>query len=93
MASELLAQAVFFDGRVVQSFPFYGVGRRGAPVTAFTRIDDPPIRLRSFIENPGVVGLDPGLLRDTPATEGQTPGGLLLVNSPRPSLASSWVAL
>ncbi len=90
VASELLAQAVFFDGKVAQSFPFFGVERRGAPVTAFTRIDDQPIRLRSFIENPDVVVvLDPGLLRDTPVTEGLKPGGLLLVNSPRPPEAFS----
>lgn len=84
VASELLAQAVFFDGKVAQSFPFFGVERRGAPVTAFTRIDDHPIELRSFIEHPDVVVvLDPGLLRDTPVTGGLKPGGLLLVNSPQ----------
>ncbi|EQD62299.1 hypothetical protein B1B_07325, partial [mine drainage metagenome] len=81
VASELLAEAVFLDGKVAQSFPFFGVERRGAPVTAFTRIEDHPIQIRSFIEEPDVVVvLDPGLLRDTPVTEGLKPGGLLLVN-------------
>jgi pyruvate ferredoxin oxidoreductase gamma subunit len=84
VASELLAQAVFLDGKVAQSFPFFGVERRGAPVTAFTRIDDRPILLRSFIESPDVVVvLDPGLLRETPVTGGLRPGGVLLVNSPK----------
>ncbi|EQD47687.1 pyruvate ferredoxin oxidoreductase, gamma subunit, partial [mine drainage metagenome] len=82
VASELLAQAAFLDGKEPQSFPFFGVERRGAPVTAYTRIDDRPIRLRTAIETPGVVVvLDPGLLRSTPVTEGMAAGGLLLVNT------------
>ena len=84
VASELLAQAAFLDGKIPQSFPFFGVERRGAPVTAFTRIDDRPIRVRTSITRPDVVVvLDPGLLRTTPVTEGLSPGGLLLVNTPR----------
>jgi pyruvate ferredoxin oxidoreductase gamma subunit len=82
IASELLAQAAFLDGKVPQSFPFFGVERRGAPVTAFTRIDDHPIRVRTSIETPDVVVvLDPGLLQTIPVTDGLKPGGLLLVNT------------
>jgi 2-oxoacid:acceptor oxidoreductase gamma subunit (pyruvate/2-ketoisovalerate family)/2-oxoacid:acceptor oxidoreductase delta subunit (pyruvate/2-ketoisovalerate family) len=85
IASELLAQAAFLDGKEPQSFPFFGVERRGAPVTAFARIDDHPIRLRTSIEHPDVVVvLDPGLLRTTPVTDGIKEGGLLLVNSRLP---------
>jgi 2-oxoacid:acceptor oxidoreductase gamma subunit (pyruvate/2-ketoisovalerate family)/2-oxoacid:acceptor oxidoreductase delta subunit (pyruvate/2-ketoisovalerate family) len=83
IASELLAQAAFLDGKIPQSFPFFGVERRGAPVTAFTRIDDHPIEVRTSITAPDVVVvLDPGLLRTTPVTDGLKPGGLLLVNTP-----------
>ena len=39
-ASDILAMAAFKEGKEVQSFPFFGVERRGAPVTAFTRISD-----------------------------------------------------
>jgi len=82
VASELLAQAAFLDGRIPQSFPFFGVERRGAPVTAFTRIDDVPIGVRTSITRPDiVVVLDPGLLRSQPVADGLKPGGLLLVNS------------
>ncbi len=85
IASELLAQAAFLDGREPQSFPFFGVERRGAPVTAFARIDDRPIQLRTSIEHPDVVVvLDPGLLHTTPVTDGLKEGGLLLVNSRLP---------
>ena len=83
VASELLAQAAFLDGHEPQSFPFFGVERRGAPVTAYARVDDRPIRVRTSIDRPNVVVvLDPGLLRTTAVADGLGPGGLLLVNSP-----------
>ncbi len=86
LASELLAQAAFLDGKSPQSFPFFGVERRGAPVTAYTRIDDRPVRLRTSIPNPDVVVvLDPGLLGTTRVTDGIRPHGLLLVNTPKSS--------
>lgn len=85
LASELLAQAAFLDGKEPQSFPFFGVERRGSPVTAYARIDDKPIRVRTSITHPDiVVVLDPGLLRSQPVADGLRPGGLLLVNSRLP---------
>jgi len=87
LASELLAQAAFLDGKEPQSFPFFGVERRGSPVTAYARIDDKPIRLRTSITEPDiVVVLDPGLLKSTPVADGLHPGGFLLVNSRHPPL-------
>ncbi len=84
VAAELLARAAFLEGKSVQSFPFFGVERRGAPVTAFSRIDDKPIRRRTSITTPDiVVVLDPALLRGEPVTAGAKPGGLLLVNTDR----------
>jgi len=85
VASELLAQAVFLEGKYPQSFPFFGVERRGAPVTAFTRIDDRPITVRTNVTAPDVVVvLDPGLRRSVDVTAGLKRDGLLLVNSDVP---------
>ncbi len=82
IASELLAQAAFLEGKHPQSFPFFGVERRGAPVTAYTRIDDAPIQIRTSITTPDiVVVLDAGLMRTINVTAGLKPEGLLLVNS------------
>jgi 2-oxoacid:acceptor oxidoreductase gamma subunit (pyruvate/2-ketoisovalerate family) len=82
IASELLAQAAFLEGKHPQSFPFFGVERRGAPVTAFTRIDDAPIQIRTSITTPDiVVVLDSGLMRTINVIAGLKPEGLLLVNS------------
>jgi len=84
VASELLAQAAFLEGKHPQSFPFFGVERRGAPVTAYARIDSAPVTLRTRIAEPDVVVvLEPGLFRVVPVTLGLRPEGLLLVNSPR----------
>ena len=85
LASELLAQAAFLDGKEPQSFPFFGVERRGSPVTAFSRVDVKPMRVRTSITQPEiVVVLDPGLLKSTPVADGLRAGGLLLVNSRLP---------
>ena len=85
LAAELLAQAAFVDGKVPQSFPFFGVERRGAPVTSFTRLDDRPAAVRTTITSPDiVVVLEPGLLLTQPVTDGLKAGGLLLVNTRRP---------
>jgi len=44
-ASIVLAEAAFQGGKYVQAFPRFGVERRGAPVEAFTRIDDKPVQI------------------------------------------------
>jgi len=85
LASEMLAQAAFMDGKVPQCFPFFGVERRGAPVTAYARIDDKPMSVRTSITQPDiVVVLDPGLLKSTNVVDGLKPGGLVIVNTRRP---------
>ena len=82
IASKLLAVALFLEGRQVQSFPMFGVERRGAPVTAFLRIDDAPILLRCEIAAPdGLIVLDPSLVGATDVTAGLKPGGSILINS------------
>ncbi len=82
IASELLAQAAFLEGKHPQSFPFFGVERRGAPVTAYTRIDDKPISVRTSITAPDiVVVLDAGLMRTINVMAGLKREGLLLVNT------------
>ncbi|MEW6069133.1 MAG: pyruvate ferredoxin oxidoreductase subunit gamma [Candidatus Thermoplasmatota archaeon] len=85
-AANILADACFKEGKYVQSFPYFGVERRGAPVTAYTRIDDKPIRIKSQIYEPHyVVVLDPALFATTNVTEGLSKEGLLLVNTSKSS--------
>lgn len=83
VASEVLANAAFKMGFEVASFPFFGVERRGAPVTAFARIDTIPIRIRSSIYEPDyVVVLDSSLLKGVDVLEGLRSSGTVLINFP-----------
>jgi 2-oxoacid:acceptor oxidoreductase gamma subunit (pyruvate/2-ketoisovalerate family) len=85
VASQVLADAVFQEGKYVQSFPAFGVERRGAPVMAFIRIDDTPIRIRTQIYTPDhIMVLDPTLLEVVDVTAGLKDGAWILINSARP---------
>lgn len=82
IASNILAEAAFIEGKEVSAFPFFGVERRGAPVTAYTRIADTKIRIKSGIYEPDfVVVLDPSLLDAVNIVEGLKSGGLVLLNT------------
>lgn len=83
-ASDILAMAAFTEGKEVQAFPFFGVERRGAPVTAFTRISDEEIRIHCYIYEPHVlVVLDPTLIGVVPLTDGLRPKGKIVINTER----------
>ena len=81
-ASELLAKAAIHEGKYIQSFPEFGPERMGAPVRAFTRISDKPIRLHCSVYSPDVVVvLDPTLMATVPVTEGLKQNGAIVVNT------------
>ncbi len=81
MAAQILASALFREGRSVQSFPAFGMERRGAPVAAFVRFDDRPIRLRSQIYAPDhIIVLDHHLLHTAAVLTGLKPKGWVIVN-------------
>jgi pyruvate ferredoxin oxidoreductase gamma subunit len=83
-ASELLARAAIHEGKYIQSFPEFGPERMGAPVKAYTRISDEPIRLHCAVYNPGLaIVMDPTLLATVPVAEGLGEKGILIVNSPK----------
>ncbi|MBI2865744.1 MAG: 2-oxoacid:acceptor oxidoreductase family protein [Chloroflexi bacterium] len=81
-ASEMLAGAALADNKYFYSFPDFGAERAGAPVRAFTRISNVPIRHHCTITEPDVVVvLDPTLLGIVDFVSGLKPGGTLLLNS------------
>ena len=81
-ASQMLALALLGSGRSVQAFPEYGPERRGAPLRAYTRVSDRPIRRHDAIEHPDlVVVLEPSLVREANVCEGLTPESFVLLNS------------
>ncbi|MGL4207755.1 MAG: 2-oxoacid:acceptor oxidoreductase family protein [Candidatus Adiutrix sp.] len=81
-SAELMAQTVIGIGKYAQAFPSFGPERRGAPVTAFLRISDKPIRIREKVYTPNVVVvLDPTVMNVTRVDAGLKDDGLLLINS------------
>jgi len=84
IASEILADAFFREGKFVQAFPAFGVERRGAPVVAFTRVSDGEIRERCEIYEPDhLIVLDPVLIETVNITAGLKEGGWVVVNTNR----------
>ena len=86
-ASRILGDAGFNDGYYAQDFPIYGAERRGAPVTAFTRVSDEEITERGFIFSPDISALmDDSLISDPMANPfgGLRKGGVAVVNTTKP---------
>ncbi len=81
---ELLAVAAIGAGKYAQGFPSFGPERRGAPIAAFSRIDEKKIKVRSGIYEPDVViVLDASLIGLVNVIDGLKPGGKLIVNTPK----------
>ncbi len=85
IASKIMAVALFSEGKWVQSFPKFGVERRGAPVEAFLRLANDKILIRSEVEEPDhIVVLDPTLVESTDVTAGLKENGMIVINSAEP---------
>jgi len=85
-AAKIIAQAAYLKGyQGVTAAPSFGAERRGAPVSASTRISHEPVLVVSQVENPDiVVVLDHTLLKYPDVTQGLNKNGWLIVNSPLP---------
>ncbi len=97
-AAALLALAAFENGFESQAFPKFGSERRGAPVEAYVRISDSPIRAHNQIYQPDVIVIqDAGLLRSEPLLRGLKPSGLIILNSDEEQVSEEdgfhWVCL
>lgn len=81
-STELIALAAINEGKYAQAFPSFGPERRGAPVMAFVRISDAPIRTRERVYNPDiVVVLDPTILKIVDVTAGLKKNGMVILNT------------
>jgi len=82
-SAKILADAAYRSGFAgVTSQPSFGAERRGAPITASTRLAATPIRVLSQVTEPDiVVVLDDSLISVANATAGMKPGGMLIVNT------------
>lgn len=85
VASRTLGSAAFFEGYYVQDFPLYGAERRGAPITAFTRISKDPILERGVVADPDIViVIDETILGNPQANplSGLKESGVVFINTP-----------
>jgi len=82
-AGLLIAEAFFQSGKWVQTFPIFGVERRGAPVAAFVRVGDDPILQRYNVYKPhDVLVADPTLVNVVNVIEGLRKDGRIFINTP-----------
>ena len=83
VGAQILAEAAYRQGfKGVTSAPTFGPERRGAPLTASTRISDEPIRTFSQIEFPDIaVVLDSSLLEVVDIQSSIKKGGIIIVNT------------
>ncbi len=83
IAAQMLAEASYLGGfKGVTSAPTFGPERRGAPVTASTRIAEEPIRTFSQLEKADItVVLDDTLFQVSDIWGRSKPGGLVIINT------------
>jgi pyruvate ferredoxin oxidoreductase gamma subunit len=85
-AARTLAEAAFHEGfQGVQTIPFFGAERRGAPVAAYTRFSKEQIRIHSNVYTPDIVMVvDPTLFESgmVNITDGLKTDGILVINNP-----------
>jgi pyruvate ferredoxin oxidoreductase gamma subunit len=83
-SAELTALAAIEEGKYAQAFPSFGPERRGAPVMAFVRVSDTPIRTREKVYSPNIViVLDPSLLGIVDVSAGLQSDGMIILNTPK----------
>jgi pyruvate ferredoxin oxidoreductase gamma subunit len=77
----ILGYAYFTKGQYPYAFPHFGAARMGAPMNAFVRIDDKPVRLRSQVYNPDyLIVVDATLMRGFDCYVGFKEDGVAVVN-------------
>ena len=88
MAAYLLASVAIDEGYYGQAFPSFGAERRGAPVVAFVRMSDVPVKRRCQVLHPSyLIVQDQALLQVPGVLQGLSEHGRILVNSTRSSEA------
>lgn len=80
-ANEILAKSAIYSGKYVKAFPEFGPERMGAPIRAFARIQDTPIRIHTQVYEPDIViVIDPTLIGKVDVAKGLKKGGIILAN-------------
>jgi len=79
--ASLLGYVYFLKGKYPYAFPHFGAARMGAPMNAFVRVDEKPVRLRSQIYKPDyIIVVDATLLRGFNCFSGLKESGIAVIN-------------
>ena len=82
IGAEMLAYAFVLEGAYASSFPTFGAERRGAPVAAFLRFDQKPVRETHQIYEPDcIVALDPLIAKSPAIFNGLKNDGIAVMNT------------
>jgi pyruvate ferredoxin oxidoreductase gamma subunit len=77
----ILGYAYFLEGKYPYAFPNFGAARMGAPMNAYVRVDERPVRLRSQIYEPDyLLIVDPTLMRGYNCFAGLRDNGVAIIN-------------
>lgn len=78
-ASKILGAAALSEGKFALAFPSFGPERRGAPIQAFTKIDDAPVQDRSALKKCDyIIFLDETLFDETVLGDLKEDGRIIL---------------
>ncbi|MBI3753600.1 MAG: 2-oxoacid:acceptor oxidoreductase family protein [Deltaproteobacteria bacterium] len=83
-AAKMLGESCLRAGKYVQAFPEFGPERMGAPVRAYNRVSDEPIRLHCQVAEPKYILIaDPTLIATVNVAEGAPDDAVFIVNTPK----------
>ena len=86
-AAEALVYAAVMEGKYGNSIPFFGFERQGAPVTAFVRISEEPIRPKNRVYHPDIlIVLDSTIMNAVNVFDGVKESSVLVLNSSHPAV-------
>lgn len=81
-AAETLVYASVKDGNYGSSIPFFGFERQGAPVTAYVKLSNSPIRAKNRVYKPNViVVIEPTIMNAVDVFEGISENCILIINT------------
>ncbi|HLA51039.1 MAG TPA: 2-oxoacid:acceptor oxidoreductase family protein [Thermodesulfobacteriota bacterium] len=92
-AAKIVGESCLRSGKYIQAFPEFGPERMGAPVAAYNRVSDEPIRLHCRVTEPKYVliadstligmALSGGMESSGGVTDGATDDAVFIVNTPK----------
>ena len=92
-AAKMVGESCLRSGKYIQAFPEFGPERMGAPVAAYNRVSDEPIRLHCRVTEPKYVliadstligmALSGGMESSGGVTDGATDDAVFIVNTPK----------